>query len=134
MSKKSSNKGFNLTFNGLNKNSDGSFSAPGRYDVKKNLTATVKTLKAIDTKLFEGIDSKNWGSGGVGKSFEDWIHFRDVSRYNVDETNQYIVERNELEKLDDENKKNTKNDPSGRFDFNILAYYDYFKRKDKISF
>ena len=33
-------------------------------DVKKNLTATVKTLKAIDTKLFEGIDSKNWGSGG----------------------------------------------------------------------
>ena len=64
MSKKSSNKGFNLTFNGLNQNSDGSFSAPGRYDVKKNLTATVKTLKAIDTKLFEGIDSKNWGSGG----------------------------------------------------------------------
>jgi len=65
MSRKSSYKGFDIKFEGLNKNSDGSFSAPGRYEPKKNKgTASTKPRNTVDPRLFEGIDSKNWGSGG----------------------------------------------------------------------
>ena len=65
MSRKSSYRGFDIKFEGLNKNSDGSFSAPGRYEPKKNKgTASTKPRNTVDPKLFEGIDSNNWGSGG----------------------------------------------------------------------
>jgi len=64
MSRKSSNKGFDIKFEGLNKNSDGSFSAPGHYEPKNKETASTNPRNTVDPRLFEGIDSKNWGSGG----------------------------------------------------------------------